>query len=274
MKRTTWVLAGTLLAAACEAPPPSAPSPATQPLAVDGGSVSALNTPPTGVFRYRPAARQGVAPFDFEVNMCKTVDPDLDDDLRFVVSWGDGTEDRGSCHLDHVYRRSGLYQGRACVSDRVRGSAESCEDFEVEVVRGALVPFLTRKTINDTLDQLGAGGPGLRTTSIRLLGTISGDDLRSAQRIVVEWGTLVATNNMPDVRLGLGVGLTYTQGSPNLAGQSGIITVELEPAQFAGVVFITDVVLTYLPPAVGTGSIFVQPRSPSATVTLYRYPEE
>lgn len=75
---------------------PGAPTAAT-----DTGAVSALNTPPAGSFRYTPAPLAGQAPLAFEVNMCQSDDPDAADDLRFVVSWGDGTSDRGLCYLRH-----------------------------------------------------------------------------------------------------------------------------------------------------------------------------
>lgn len=250
---TLAVLAAVLTTSCTDRQPleaPSAPS-----FAADGGTVSALNTPPTGNFRYTPATRAGQAPLAFEVNMCKSVDPDATDDLRFVVSWGDGTSDRGLCYLRHTYEKPGRYDGRACVSDRVLGSPESCEDFVVDVVsKEAPLELVTVRTSPSPLAQ-GVPVTGVATPSGPFNeGPIAGADLASARRIVVEFGPVIS-NPMSDFRVGLQEGTTlFLAGSPNLGGLTGSFTVELTPGQFAGVGSVSRFVLSLT----GTGMVQFQ----------------
>lgn len=233
------VSAAVLLLSSCSGEaPPAAPDNA--PAVETAAAFTALNTPPSGSFRYTPAARSGKAPLAFEVNMCKTVDPDLTDDLRFIVSWGDGTSDRGLCYLRHTYERPGAYGGRACVSDRVLGSAESCEEFVVDVVSAdetpatkPLVAFFTRTAVLPFPGTQVLGSPG--PIAYRLLSPpILLADLRSAAKIVVEAGPFV-TNTCTGVVLGLYSNTTtYLAGSTDLGGQLGTISSELTPSQFVG----------------------------------------
>jgi hypothetical protein len=111
--------------AAATAPAPDAPPP---------------NQPPILELRVRPAPDEtgevdGFDPFEVSFNLCRSSDPDPEDDLRFTFDLdGDGGIDvRGTCRTQHTYTRAdgpGCRPVTACVSDRIPGH-ESCKQVRV-----------------------------------------------------------------------------------------------------------------------------------------------
>jgi hypothetical protein len=178
-------------------------------------------------------------PLAVRVNMCRSTNPEPDDQLRYTVDWGDGEKTRGSCRLDHVYERAGAFRAEACVSDRVLGNPPSCQRWTVSAGVDAPAPPATAFA---TVTLSSGGILGVPVGPIQIFDSITGGpismaDANSATRIVVT--VAIQTNTLATFRLGLGniAGIDYFfAGAPNLGGQTGTITYELTPGQFTAAV--------------------------------------
>jgi hypothetical protein len=105
------------------------------------GEPHATNDPPTAIFLTNPGADSngviaGSTPFTVTFNMCKTTDPDLGDELKFLYDYlGTGQFERGRCRGDHTYDQPGHYTATVCVSDR-QPDHQVCRTYELTVERG------------------------------------------------------------------------------------------------------------------------------------------
>jgi len=107
------------------------------------GGFRIQNDPPEAVFIIHPDADEqggvsGVTPFTITINLCKTVDGDDGDELKYRYDFeGLGEFVRGRCRESHTYTKVGpeIAIATACVSDR-QPDHETCQSWTINTVAG------------------------------------------------------------------------------------------------------------------------------------------
>jgi uncharacterized repeat protein (TIGR02543 family) len=134
--------------------PPITVAPGTTPTTpvTTTTTLAAENRPPAAVFRVSPDPPAGLTPLSVQFNMCPSSDPD-GDTLQFRFDFGDGSNERGRCRMEHMYPTAGDYVAEGCVSDGQPGH-ERCQTFRV---RAADAPVTPRFVLNVAKGGTGAG---------------------------------------------------------------------------------------------------------------------
>jgi hypothetical protein len=114
--------------------PPTPPPDTTPP-------PQSTNAPPNAVFKVNPDPPAGDSPLSVNFNMCQSTDPD-NDRLSFRFRFGDGSEEKDFCRMEHTYKASTFvgvraadeetFDARICVTDNQPGH-EQCKTYAVRV---------------------------------------------------------------------------------------------------------------------------------------------
>ena len=132
---------------------PNPPSPAIvetpTPTPASSPTPRSANRPPTLVLTVSPDPPVGSTSLTVHVNLCRSFDPDPNDELRFSFAWGDGSpRDGGPCNQGHTYSVGALARGARlgtefeatfCVRDGIQEPEHEVCDTRRVVLEGAPV---------------------------------------------------------------------------------------------------------------------------------------